>query len=192
MSMLSNYTVAVVDGGAKLAPIGSGHPQLVPYQAFPTADGFVVIGAGTNKTFRQMCDAIDLSAVGNDPLYTSNQDRVARRAQLIPILSQAMKTRTTADWIDRFEAANVPCAPVNQMHEALQEPQLLANGMVQTVHHPAIGDIHVTGSAFRFRGMESDIRRHPPMLGEHTDEVLRELLGYDSARIEKLHADKVI
>jgi len=192
MSMLSNYTTAVVDGDAKLAPIGSGHPQLVPYQAFPTEDGFIVIGAGTNKTYRQMCEVMDLDAVGSDPLYLTNQDRVARRADLIPILSERMRTRTTADWMARFEAANVPCAPVNQMHEALQEPQLLANGMVQSVSHPAIGDIHVTGSAFRFRDMENDIRRHPPMLGEHNDEVLRDLLGYDGARIEALRAGKVI
>jgi crotonobetainyl-CoA:carnitine CoA-transferase CaiB-like acyl-CoA transferase len=192
MSLLSNYTVACYDGGARLKPVGSGHPQLVPYQAFPTSDGYIVIGAGTNKIYRQMCEAMGQPALRDNPLFATNQDRVARRDELVPQLSDAMRARSTADWMAIFEAADVPCAPVNEIHEALHDPQLAANNMIQAVEHPDIGTLHVTGSAFHFRDTDEDIRRHPPMLGEHTDEVLRDVLGFDEARIGRLHADCVI
>lgn len=192
MSMLSNYTVACYDGGAELQPMGSGHPQLVPYQAFPTKDGHIVIGAGTNKLYRQMCEAMGLGDLRDDPAYAGNQDRVARRAELIPKLSKAMEAKTTAEWLEIFDRADVPAAPVNSMPEALREPQLHANGMIQAVDHPAIGTIHVSGSAFRFRGTDAGIRRHPPMLGEHNREVIVELLGYDENRFARLQADGIV
>jgi crotonobetainyl-CoA:carnitine CoA-transferase CaiB-like acyl-CoA transferase len=192
MSMLSNYTVACYDGGAELQPMGSGHPQLVPYQAFPTKDGHVVVGAGTNKLYRAMCEAMGLTALRDDPRFAGNQDRVARRSELIPHISRAMQTRTTAEWLEIFDRADVPAAPVNSIAEALREPQLVANGMIQSVEHPAVGTIHVAGSAFRFRGTDTSVRRYPPMLGEHNREVLGELLGYDVARIACLQQEGVI
>jgi crotonobetainyl-CoA:carnitine CoA-transferase CaiB-like acyl-CoA transferase len=192
MSMLSNYTVACYDGGADLQPMGSGHPQLVPYQAFPTSDGYVVVGAGTNKLYRDMCEAMDLLELRDDARFAGNQDRVARRAELIPQLSRAMQTRTTAEWLEIFDRADVPAAPVNTISEALREPQLAANDMIQAVEHPAVGTIHVSGSAFRFRDTDTRVRRHPPMLGEHNREVLGDLLGYDEARIARLQREGVI
>ena len=192
MSLLSNYTVACYDGGAHLKPMGSGHPQLVPYQAFPTCDGYIVIGAGTNKLYREMCVAMELHDLRRDPRYATNQDRVLRRDELIPQLSEIMKSKTTAEWLSIFESADVPCAPVNEMYDAVREPQLAANGMIQEIDHPAIGKLHVTGSAFKFSDMCSDVRRHPPMLSEHTEEVLGEILNYAPAEIERLRADGVI
>jgi crotonobetainyl-CoA:carnitine CoA-transferase CaiB-like acyl-CoA transferase len=192
MSLLSNYTVACYDGGARLKPMGSGHPQLVPYQAFPTSDGYIVIGAGTNKLYRDMCLAMRLDDLRQDPRYATNQDRVLRRDELVPKLSEVMKTKTTAEWLLIFEAGDVPCAPVNEMHDALHEPQLAANGMIQEIDHPAIGKLHVTGSAFKFSEMHCDIRRHPPMLGEHTEQVLADVLNYSQEEIGRLRADAVI
>jgi crotonobetainyl-CoA:carnitine CoA-transferase CaiB-like acyl-CoA transferase len=139
-----------------------------------------------------MCEAMDLLELRDDARFAGNQDRVARRAELIPQLSRAMQTRTTAEWLEIFDRADVPAAPVNTISEALREPQLAANDMIQAVEHPAVGTIHVSGSAFRFRDTDTRVRRHPPMLGEHNREVLGDLLGYDEARIARLQREGVI
>jgi crotonobetainyl-CoA:carnitine CoA-transferase CaiB-like acyl-CoA transferase len=192
MALLSNFSVAVMDGQAELAPMGSGHPQLVPYQAFPTRDGFVVVSAGTNKIYRIFCAAIGLPELGEDPRFRTNQDRVRHRAELVPLLSAATQLRATAEWLDILEAADVPCAPVNDMREAFEDLQRISPDMVVPVAHPGVGTLHLCGVPFRFGAMEGSIRRPPPMLGEHTEEVLRGILDYDEADIERLRACKAI
>jgi len=192
MSLLSNYTVACYDGKARLEPMGSGHPQLVPYQAFPTSDGHVVVGAGTNKLYREFCVAIGATDLVDDARFTTNQDRVARRHDLIPLISTIMARKSTKEWMRVLEDADVPCAPVNDMYDAVREPQLVANDMIQAVEHPVIGLLHVMGSAFKFSDMKSDVRRSPPMLGQHTDEVLRDLLGYKQEQVKMLRSAGVI
>jgi crotonobetainyl-CoA:carnitine CoA-transferase CaiB-like acyl-CoA transferase len=186
MSMLSNYAVMVMDGNLDLKPLGSGHPQLVPYQAFPTADGHVVISAGTNRIFRDVCVAIGQPELGTNSRFASNQDRVRNREELIGILSKVLIQSTTANWIDRFERHDVPCAPVNDMKTAFKELQKNSPGMVQTVSHLIAGDLHLLGTVFRFDRKREEIYRAPPMLAQHTEEILADILGYDAQRIEGL------
>lgn len=192
MALLSNYSVAVMDGGAALTPMGSGHPQLVPYQAFPSADGYVVVSAGTNKIYRTFCDAIGLPQLGEDPRFRTNQDRVRNRASLVPLLSEAMRRRPTAEWLTVLESADVPCAPVNDMRQAFEDLKRISPSMVVPVERPGVGTLHLCGVPFRFGAMEGSIRRPPPMLGEHTEEVLTHLLGYGAADIERLRACRAI
>jgi crotonobetainyl-CoA:carnitine CoA-transferase CaiB-like acyl-CoA transferase len=187
MSMLSNYSVAVLDGQAQLGPLGSGHPQLVPYQAFPTASGFVVVATGTNKTYRDFCTAIGHPELAADPRYANNQTRVANRLALVATLSEIFRQRTTSEWIDVLEAADIPCAPVNDLQTAYAELAETSPSMVQKIGHPALGELSQIGVPFRFSAASGDIRRPPPMLGEHTDEVLRDLLGWDAERIAAVH-----
>ena len=192
MSMLSNYAVAVLDGGADLQRMGSGHPQLVPYQAFPTCDGHVVISAGTNKLYRALCTAIGREDLGVEPRFATNDARVRNRDELVPLLSEVLHTRSTAAWIDVFDAAGVPSAPVNSLAQAFREPQLRASKMVETITHSVVGDINVAGIPFKYGRSKGDIRRPPPCLGEHTDEILTSLLGRSSLDIETLRARGVI
>jgi crotonobetainyl-CoA:carnitine CoA-transferase CaiB-like acyl-CoA transferase len=192
MSMLINYSVAVMDGGAPLGPVGSGHPQLVPYQAFPTSDGYVVIGAGTNKTFREVCACLGCSELTTDPRFASNQDRVRNRDALIPMLAPLTKARTTAQWLEIFDKADVPAAPVNTMPQAFAELAETAPDMVREVEHPGAGKLHLLGVPFKYSAMEGDIRRPPPMLGEHTDDVLANVLGLGADEIARLRAAKVV
>ena len=192
MSLLINYSVAVMDGGAVVKPLGSGHPQLVPYQAFPTSDGFVVVATGTNKTYRSLCDALDRPELASDPLFASNQSRVVNRKAMEVALSAVFVAHTTAHWLDVLEAADIPCAPVNELAEAYAELKTTSPDMVQRVAHPVLGSLSQLGVPFRFSACGGDIRRPPPMLGEHTDEVLTQLLGRSAAQLAELRASKVI
>lgn len=192
MSLLVNYSVAVMDGGADVRPLGSGHPQLVPYQAFPTRDGFVVVATGTNKTYRTLCDALNRPDLATDPRFASNQSRVANRAAIVQELSSVFRKESTSHWIEALEAADIPCAPVNELAGAFDELKSTAPDMVQRVAHPVLGSVAQLGVPFKFSACGGDIRRPPPMLGEHTEEVLSALLGRSAKDIEMLRERKAI
>jgi crotonobetainyl-CoA:carnitine CoA-transferase CaiB-like acyl-CoA transferase len=192
MSLLINYSVAVMDGGAEVRPLGSGHPQLVPYQAFPTHDGFVVVATGTNKTYRTLCEALGRAELASDARFASNQSRVVNRKAIVAEFSAVFRTRTTAHWIELLEAADVPCAPVNELAQAYAELATTAPDMVQHIAHPVLGSLSQLGVPFKFSACGGDIRRPPPMLAEHTDEVLTQILGRSAEQLAVLREAKVI
>ena len=192
MSLLSNYSVAVMDGGAELGPMGSGHPQLVPYQAFPTSDGFVVVSAGTNKIYRDFCAVIGRPELGKDPRFSDNPKRVDNRAAMVSVVSEVMRIRTTAEWIAVFEAADVPCAPVHSIREAYEDLAKHTPDMVREIDHPSAGRLHTVGIPFKWSAMSGDVRLAPPELGADTDAVLRDVVGYSAATIAALRAEKAI
>jgi crotonobetainyl-CoA:carnitine CoA-transferase CaiB-like acyl-CoA transferase len=192
MSMLINYSVAVMDGHAELKPLGSGHPQLVPYQAFPTADGYIVVATGTNKTYREFCKAILRPDLIEDERFASNQSRVKHRHEIVRELSAVFVTRPTAEWIVVLEAADIPCAPVNTLATAYQELRTTSPGMTCSIAHPELGSLSQLGVPFRFSASGGDIRRPPPMLGEHTDEVLIGVLGRSEAEVASLRERKIV
>ena len=192
MSLLSNYSVAVMDGGAELGPMGSGHPQLVPYQAFPTSDGFVVVSAGTNKIYRDFCAVIGRPELGKDPRFSDNPKRVDNRAAMVSVVSEVMRIRTTAEWIAVFEAADVPCAPVHSIREAYEDLAKHTPDMVREIDHPSAGKLHTVGIPFKWSAMSGDVRLAPPELGADTDAVLRDVVGYSAATIAALRAEKAI
>jgi crotonobetainyl-CoA:carnitine CoA-transferase CaiB-like acyl-CoA transferase len=184
MSLLINYSVAVLDGQAEVKPIGSGHPQLVPYQAFTSSDGYVVVGAGTNKTYREFVNAIGQPQLATDPRFASNQLRVKNRAELIPEINRHMSVRTTREWLDILDAADVPAAPVNDLPSALEDLKQISPGMVQSSPYHG-GELHQLGVPFQFSNCGGDIRMLPPLLGEHTDEVLQGMLQMDAEAVRK-------
>ncbi|TRW47634.1 CaiB/BaiF CoA transferase family protein [Georgenia yuyongxinii] len=192
MSMLINYSVAVVDGDAVIDPMGSGHPQLVPFQAFPTSDGYVVIATGTNRLFADLCDVLSLTGVKDDPRFVTNVVRVENRAELIPLIEEVTRTRTTAAWLAIFEANGIPCAPVNTMAQALNDPQMVANDGIVEVEHPSVGKVHVLASPYHLSEASTAVRRPPPMLGEHTAEILREVLGVETGAYAELQPQEVV
>jgi len=192
MSMLINYSVAVMDGKAKLRPLGSGHPQLVPYQAFPTQDGYVVVATGTNKTYREFCDAIGRSDLITDARFATNPSRVQHRQALVEEISKVFRERSTAAWIEILEAADIPCAPVNDLATAYAELDETSPGMTQTLQHRELGTLSQLGVPFKFSDCGGDLRRAPPMLGEHTEEVLRDILGRSDDDIARLRSSAVV
>jgi crotonobetainyl-CoA:carnitine CoA-transferase CaiB-like acyl-CoA transferase len=192
MSMLTNYSVAVADGDAELTPMGSGHPQLAPFEAVRTKDGHVVIAPGTNRLFVDLCRLLGRDDLTTDPRFADNPSRVEHRAALLAELDPHFAARTTAEWLDLLERDGIPCAPVNTMRQAFAQPQLVANGTLRTVQHPAVGALTQLGAPYRIGGEVLPIRCPPPVLGEHTNEVLTSLLGLSAEELDKLRADKVI
>jgi crotonobetainyl-CoA:carnitine CoA-transferase CaiB-like acyl-CoA transferase len=192
MSMLINYSVPVLDGKTVIRPMGSGHPQIVPFQAFPTADSHVVIGGGTNRLAVKIFGILGLADMAEDERFRTNDNRVQHRDEVVDAISDRTREKTTAEWIDIFEAAGVPCAPVNDMFAALNEEQLRANGMVVEVEHPTYGPIHVIGVPYKFSDTPCGVDTPPPLLGQHTRDGLSAMLDLPAETLDELETAGVI
>jgi crotonobetainyl-CoA:carnitine CoA-transferase CaiB-like acyl-CoA transferase len=190
--MLINYSVPVLNSDVEIEPMGSGHPQLVPFQAFETADDWIIVAAGTNARWRRFCAAIGAPELADDERFATNADRVRHRDELLPRLEASIRERPTADWQQRFNDHGVPCAPVLSLRDAFNQPQLAASEMVTTVEHPTLGTLRVLGNPLRFSGEPLPLTLAPPRLGEHTREVLEELFDVDGAEFARLREDGVV
>jgi crotonobetainyl-CoA:carnitine CoA-transferase CaiB-like acyl-CoA transferase len=172
--------------------IGNLHPNIVPYQPFRTRDGAVILACGNDNLFRKFCDAAGQPALASDPRFTSNGKRVENRNEMTRLLGEVFKQRTTAEWVDLLEKAGVPNGPINDIAQVYEEPQVKARGIRVDLDHPVAGKLPGVASPMRFSGTPVEYRAAPPTLGQHTDEVLRELLGKTQAQLGALRAAKVI
>ncbi|HET6312587.1 MAG TPA: CoA transferase [Chloroflexia bacterium] len=174
----SNYLIS----GEVPARYGNGHANIVPYQTFATSDGWVVLATGNDRQWQRFCMAIERPDLLADPRFATNHARVEHRGMLVPMLEAIFLTRTTHEWVALCAGADVPAGPVNTVDRALNSPQALARDMVRSVDHPGIGPVRMVASPLKLESTPPTIRRHPPMLGEHTEEVLREVLGASVAQ----------
>ncbi|GAB3259153.1 CoA transferase [Kineococcus gypseus] len=155
------------------AKLGSANRMSAPYQALATRDGYVTVGANNDRLWRRLCAAVDLPHLPDDPRFTTNTARMENRAQLVQVLEERFAQRDTAEWVELLLAAGVPAGPIQDYRQVLQDdPHVKARGMVQHVQHPVEGEVPVLASPLRLSATPTTIRRPPPLLGQHTDEVL--------------------
>jgi crotonobetainyl-CoA:carnitine CoA-transferase CaiB-like acyl-CoA transferase len=185
LAVLVNQAQNAFVTGAAPGRRGNAHPNIVPYETFATADGTIAIGVGSERQWPRFCAALDLPELADDPRFVTNELRVDHRAELRPLLAARLATDTTTAWLDRFEAAEVPCGPIRNVVEAFAARQAQARGMAVEVEHPAFGVLRQVGAPFSIDGVKPRPRRAPPLLGEHTDEILAEL-GYDDRAVVAL------
>ena len=186
-AIASNYLIS----GEPARRYGNGHPNIVPYRTFTTADGELVVAVGNDAQFLALCETLGHTEWAADTRFARNEDRVRHRQEIESLIAARIVTRTRADWIEAMSAVGIPNGPVNSVAEALSSPHALAREMVTDIVHPTIGSFRSLGLPMRMSETPTSIRRHPPLLGEHTDEVLFEL-GYDEETVGEMRADGIV
>ena len=191
LAVLVNQAQAALATGVAPVRRGNAHPSIVPYETFGTADGEIAIGVGSERQWARLGPAIGLPGLATDARFATNGDRVERRGELIPILAERFAAQPSATWLERMDAAGIPAGPILDVAAALASPQATALGSRVPLEHETLGRVDQVGSPFVLAGTPASIRRPPPTLGEHTDEILGEA-GYDRPAIERLRTLGVV
>jgi crotonobetainyl-CoA:carnitine CoA-transferase CaiB-like acyl-CoA transferase len=193
VAWLANQGMNYLATGENPVRLGNQHPNIVPYQVFPTQDGYVVLSVGNDPTFKRFCDAFGLSYLLEDPRFATNAARVGNRQLVTDTLTPTMKQHPTAWWVEQLEAIKVGCGPINTLAEVFADPQVVARETVVHMPHAASPDgVKVIANPVRLSETPVTYRTPPPVLGQHTDDVLSERLGLDAAALAALRAKGVI
>ncbi|CAI8875760.1 MULTISPECIES: CaiB/BaiF CoA transferase family protein [Burkholderia] len=192
VALLANMNTNFLASGKPPVRWGNAHPNIVPYQTFQTNDGWIIVAVGNDGQFRKFVEAGGRAELADDERFATNPSRVRHRDTLVPILAEMVKTRAKADWIGTLEAAGVPCGPINELDEVFDNEQVVARGMQVSLPHPCGADVKLVRNPIRMSATPPDARTAPPLLGAQTEAVLRDMLGYDAARIAALKAKQAI
>lgn len=192
VACLANQAMNYLTTGNAPRRLGNAHPNIVPYQDFPTADGDFILTVGNDGQFRKFCEVAGHREWADDSRFSSNKARVANRAELIPLIRQATVFKTTAEWVAALEEVGVPCGPINDLAAVFEDPQVLARGLKVELPHALSGLVAQVASPLRLSDTPVEYRLAPPRLGEHTDEVLARVLGLDGGAIATLRDKQVI
>lgn len=192
VACLANQAMNYLTTGVAPERLGNAHPNIVPYQSFPTADGDLILTVGNDSQFRKFAEVAGQSQWADDPRFLTNTLRVAHRAELIPLIRQVTVFKATAQWVAVLEAVGVPCAPVNDLAKVFADPQVVARGLAIELPHALGGKVPQVASPIRLSETPVEYRRAPPMLGEHTAVVLEELLGLGGDEVASLRAAGVL
>ncbi|MFJ3074795.1 CaiB/BaiF CoA transferase family protein [Pseudomonas sp. NPDC087029] len=186
VACLANQAMNYLTTGNPPRRLGNAHPNIVPYQDFPTADGDFILTVGNDGQFRKFAEVAGQPQWADDPRFATNKQRVANRAELIPLIRQATVFKTTAEWVQQLEAAGVPCGPINDLAQMFQDPQVVARGLAVTLPHVLAGSVPQVASPIRLSETPVEYRHAPPLLGEHTEVVLADVLGLDAGSLQRL------
>lgn len=192
VALLANMNTNFLASGKPPVRWGNAHPNIVPYQTFQTRDGWIIVAVGNDGQFRKFVEAGGRPELADDERFATNPSRVRHRDTLVPILAEMVKTRGKTDWIGALEAAGVPCGPINELDEVFDNEQVVARGMQVSLPHPCGADVKLVRNPIRMSATPPDARTAPPLLGAQTEDVLRDMLGYDEARIAALKARQAI
>jgi crotonobetainyl-CoA:carnitine CoA-transferase CaiB-like acyl-CoA transferase len=194
VAWLINAGTHYLTSGQAPARLGNAHPNIVPYEVFPTADDYVVLAVGNDAQFRRFCAFAGAPELADDGDYASNDARVRNRDRLVPILRKLTVEHPACHWLAGLEKLNVPCGPVNDLRQVFSDPQVLHRNMIVSLPHAlaAEGEVSLIGNPLKFSETPVSYRRGPPVLGEHTEEVLAELLGIEGEELNSLREDATI
>ena len=192
VAALANQALNHLATGTPPQRLGNAHPSIVPYQDFPSADGHLILAIGNDGQFERFCAEAGRPELASDERYATNAQRVRHRATLIPELARITATRTTRQWIAALERCAVPCGPINTLADVFADPQVRARGLQVEMAHATLGRVPQVANPIRLSATPVEYRRPPPALGEHTDEVLADVLGLDAERIARLRGDGVV
>jgi len=191
LAVLVNQAQNAFVSGKAPRRLGNAHPNIVPYETFHTADGELAVAVGSERQWPRFCEALALPQLATDVRYATNGDRVERRAELLLLLARALEAKPTAHWLAVLDAAEIPCGPIYDIVAAFAQPGAKALDMTVQVEHPVLGAMQQAGIPFRLAATPASIRTAPPLLGEHSREILAEL-GYTTAEIDSMAEAGVI
>ncbi len=192
VACLANQAMNYLTTGVAPKRMGNAHPNIVPYQDFPTADGDIILTIGNDGQFRKFTEVAGHPEWAVDARFATNQARVAHRQVLVPLIRQVTVFRTTAEWVALLEQAGVPCGPINDLAQVFADPQVQARGLRLDMTHPLAGSVPQVASPIRLSETPVDYRRAPPLLGEHSEAVLQDVLGLSFEKILSLRQSGVI
>jgi crotonobetainyl-CoA:carnitine CoA-transferase CaiB-like acyl-CoA transferase len=198
VAMLANLGANYLVSGKIPGRAGNAHQNIVPYQVFevaPAADGskdHLILAVGNDGQFAKFCQVAGRPEIATAPRFAKNQDRVRNRAVLVPLLEEIMRTRRKSEWLPALEAAKVPCGAINNLAEVFADAHVRERGMVHRWEHPLAGSMDLVASPLKLGGTPVRTDSPPPLLGQHTDEVLAEVLGWTAERIAALRAQEVL
>ena len=175
LAMLANMNMNYLTSGRAPGRAGNAHPNIVPYQVFATADGHVIVAVGNDAQYAKFCEVAGRGDLATDPRFVRNADRVRHRAVLVPMLEELVRQRSAAWWLESLDAAKVPCGPINDIAQALADPQVAARGMRIDLPHPLAGHVPLVANPIHLSRTPPAYTSAPPLLGQHTEDVLREL-----------------
>ena len=192
VACLANQAMNYLTTGVAPQRLGNAHPNIVPYQDFPTADGDFILTVGNDSQFRKFAEVAGRPEWVDDPRFATNKLRVANRSELVPLIRQATVFKTTAQWVAQLEAVGVPCGPINDLAQVFADPQVQARGLAMQLPHALAGLVPQVASPIRLSKTPVEYRNAPPLLGEHTRQVLEQVLGLKAATVEALRRSGVV
>jgi crotonobetainyl-CoA:carnitine CoA-transferase CaiB-like acyl-CoA transferase len=192
VAFLANQAMNYLATGEVPGRLGNAHPNIVPYQTFRTADGDIILACGNDNLFGKFCEVAGCQEFVRDERFATNARRVENREAITKLLADVFARRTTHEWVEMLEAAGVPNGPINNVRQVFEEPQAIARGLRFELPHPTAGRVPLVASPMRFSATPVEQKLPPPTLGQHTDEILRDVLGLDAATIAKLRASRII
>jgi formyl-CoA transferase len=192
LAMLANQASNYLVSGEDPVRQGNSHPNLVPYQPFAAADQPIIIAVGNDRQFARLAEILGSPEWASNPVFATNAARIANRAPLVQSIRQIIATKPAAHWLAALEEAGIPAGPINRISQALSDPQSVHRGAVQTLSGGQLGEVPTVGSPIRFDGQRADSSLPPPALGEHSNAVLKDMLGLKSAEIKQLRAEGIV
>lgn len=192
IALLSNAASNYLVGGEPPRRLGNAHPNIVPYDAFPARDGWFILGAANERQWGILCELLGRPDIKTDSRFATNGDRVANREALVEILNQIFSARDARDWLTDLMQAGLPCGPINTLPEVFAHPQAQARAMTLESEHPTAGTVRLTGFPYKLSQTPAEIHRPPPLLGEHTEEVLTGLLNYSPEEVNSMRDKEAI